>query len=257
MDADHLIVSQQDAVAVVRLHRPRVRNALNGALLADLVAALERLDQDASVRAIVVTGDERAFAAGADIAEMAGLSAVDVATLARESLWKRLRSIRKPLIAAVAGYALGGGNELAMVCDIVVAAENAQFGQPEILLGLIPGAGGTQRLARAVGKARAMDIVLTGRHLSAHEALAAGLVSRVVPTELVLTEAVRLAEGIASRPPLAVQLAKDAILKAFELPLEAGLDYERRNFTLCFATDDAREGIAAFLAKRPPRFLGR
>jgi enoyl-CoA hydratase len=254
---DHLIVARDDGVAIVRLNRPRVRNALNQALLADLVDALEALDRDPAVRVIVVTGDERAFAAGADINEMVEATAVEMYLRPQLARWDRLRKIRKPLVAAVAGFALGGGNELAMVCDLIVAAESARFGQPEINLGIIPGAGGTQRLVRAIGKARAMELVLTGRMMTAEEAYAAGLVTKVVPTELCLAEAVRLAREIATKPPLAVQLAKDAVLKAFDTTLETGLEYERRSFALLFATEDRREGMAAFLAKRAPHFEGR
>jgi enoyl-CoA hydratase len=256
-EPDHLLISRDGPVAIVRLHRPRVRNALNQALMADLVTTLEGLDRDPAVRAIVLTGDDKAFAAGADIAEMAEATAVEMYDRPQLQRWDRLRKLRKPLIAAVAGFALGGGCELAMLCDLIVAADTARFGQPEINLGLIPGAGGTQRLTRAVGKARAMELVLTGRHLTAQEAYTAGLVTRVVPAELYLTEAVRLAQEIAARPPLAVQLAKDAVLKAFDTTLESGLDYERRSFQLLFATEDRREGMGAFLEKRAPRFTGR
>jgi enoyl-CoA hydratase len=256
-ETDHLVITREGHVALVRINRPHVRNALNQALLADLVATLEALDADPDVRAIVLTGDERAFAAGADITEMAEATAAEMYLRPQQARWDRLRKIRKPLIAAVAGFALGGGNELAMLCDLIVAAESARFGQPEINLGIIPGAGGTQRLVRAIGKARAMEIVLTGRMMTADEAYAAGLITRVVPTELYLTEAMRLAQEIAVKPPLAVQLAKDAVLKAFDTTLETGLDYERRAFTLAFATEDRREGMAAFLEKRAPAFKGR
>ena len=255
--ANHLLTSREGHVTLIRINRPRVRNALNQALMADLVDTLEALDLDADVRAIVLTGDERAFAAGADIGEMAEASAVEMQLRPQLARWDRLRKIRKPLIAAVAGFALGGGNELAMICDLIVAAETARFGQPEINLGIIPGAGGTQRLVRAIGKARAMDLVLTGRMMTADEAFAAGLITKVVPSELYLIEAMRLAQEIAAKPPLAVQLAKDAVLKAFDTTLETGLDYERRSFNLLFATEDRREGMAAFLEKRAPAFKGR
>jgi enoyl-CoA hydratase len=253
----HLLTSREGLVALVRINRPRVRNALNQALLADLVTTLEALDEDPEVRVIVLTGDERAFAAGADIAEMVDASVVEMQLRPQLARWDRLRKIRKPLIAAVAGYALGGGNELAMLCDLVVAAETARFGQPEINLGIIPGAGGTQRLVRAIGKARAMELVLTGRMMTADEAFAVGLVTKVVPTELYLIEALRLAAEIAAKPPLAVMAAKDAVLKAFDTTLETGLEYERRSFNLLFATEDRREGMAAFLEKRAPAFKGR
>jgi enoyl-CoA hydratase len=205
----------------------------------------------------VITGDERAFAAGADIAEMANATAVEMHARLNLARWERLRKLRKPLIAAVAGFALGGGCELAMVCDLVVAAESARFGQPEINLGIIPGGGGTQRLVRAVGKARAMEIILTGRMITAEEAFSAGLITRVVPTELYLTEAIRLAHAISEKPPLAVQFAKESVLKAFDSNLETGLEYERRSFELLFATEDCREGMQAFLEKRNPTFKGR
>jgi enoyl-CoA hydratase len=253
----HLLTSREGHVALVRINRPRVRNALNEALLADLVATLEGLDQEPDVRVIVLTGDERAFAAGADVAEMVAASAVEMEVGPRLARWDRIGRIRKPLIAAVAGYALGGGNELAMLCDLIVAAETTRFGQPEINLGIMPGAGGTQRLVRAIGKARAMELVLTGRMITAAEAFAAGLITRVVPSELYLIEAMRLAEEIAAKPPLAVQVAKDAVLKAFDSTLETGLAYERRSFNLLFATEDRREGMAAFLEKRAPAFKGR
>jgi enoyl-CoA hydratase len=254
---NHLLMSREGPVALVKINRPRVRNALNQALLADLVATLETLDLDPDVRVIVLTGDERAFAAGADITEMADVTAVEMYLRPQLARWDRLRKIRKPLIAAVSGFALGGGNELAMICDLIVAAETARFGQPEINLGIIPGAGGTQRLVRAVGKARAMDLVLTGRMLTAEEAFAAGLITKVVPAEMYLIEAIRLAQEIAAKPPLAVQVAKDAVLKAFDTTLETGLEYERRSFNLLFATEDRREGMTAFLEKRAPAFKGR
>lgn len=251
-----LLVSHDGPVAIVRLNRPRVRNALNGALLGELADALDSLDTDAGTRVIVVTGDDRAFAAGADIAEMADASVAEMVTRPNLAQWDRMRKVRTPLIAAVAGYALGGGCELAMMCDMIVAAETARFGQPEINLGIIPGGGGTQRLVRAVGKARAMELILTGRMMSANEAFAAGLITKVVPAELFLTEAMRLAREIASKPPLAVRMAKDAVLKAFDTALETGLDYERGSFNLLFATEDRREGMRAFLEKRNPVFTG-
>jgi enoyl-CoA hydratase len=254
---NHLLFGREGPVALVQIHRPRVRNALNEALLTDLVAHLESLDSDPDIRVIVLTGDERAFAAGADIAEMADLSSTEMAFGMRLALWERLGKTKKPLIAAVSGYALGGGNELAMACDMVVAGESAQFGQPEINLGIIPGAGGTQRLVRAIGKARAMELVLTGRLQTANEAFALGLITKVVPDELYLAEALRLAHLIAAKPPLAVQVAKDAVLKAFDTSLDAGLAYERAAFNVLFATEDRREGMTAFLQKRAPAFKGR
>lgn len=252
-----LIVNHDGHVALVQIHRPHVRNALNLALMGELVETLEYLDRDDSTRVIVLTGDERAFAAGADISEMANATVTEMQGRPNLERWHRMRKIRKPIIAAVSGFALGGGCELAMMCDMIVAAENARFGQPEINLGIIPGGGGTQRLVHAIGKSRAMELILTGRAITAQEAFEAGLVTRVVPNEHYLIEAFRLAQEIAAKPPIAVQLAKDAVLKAFDTSLEAGLDYERRSFNLLFATDDRREGMQAFLEKRKPTFTGR
>lgn len=253
----NLIVTQEGAVALVQFNRPAVLNALNQALMDELVAVLEAFDRDDEVRCIILTGNARAFAAGADIREMADATAVQMLQGYRFAQWERIRKITKPLIAAVTGFALGGGNELAMLCDMIIAGESARFGQPEINLGLIPGAGGTQRLTRAVGKYRAMELILTGRQLTAREAAAAGLVTRVVPDELALDEAKALARDIASRAPLAVRLAKESVLKAFDMHLEGGLDFERKCFYLLFSTEDHAEGIAAFQGKRPPHFTGR
>jgi enoyl-CoA hydratase len=255
----HLLLEKGVApgVALIRLNRPESLNALNRALVADLTQMLLDLDQDSEVRAIVITGNERAFAAGADIKEMAGDSAIDMLILDQFQKWDQIKRLKKPLIAAVSGYALGGGCELAMLCDIIIASETAQFGQPEIKIGVIPGAGGTQRLTRAIGKSRAMEYILTGRFFSAQQAYEWGLVSRVVPVELYLEEAIKLAAEIASMPPLAVQLAKQAILKSYELSLEEGLHFERRNFYLLFATEDQKEGMKAFIEKRPPQWKGR
>ncbi len=254
-----LIVEREvrPGVALVRLNRPESLNALNRALVAQLTDTLLALDQDESVRAIVLTGNERAFAAGADIKEMASDSAVDMLKLDQFQRWDQIKRLKKPLIAAVSGYALGGGCELAMLCDIIIASETAQFGQPEIKIGVIPGAGGTQRLTRAIGKSRAMEYVLTGRFFSAQQAEAWGLVSRVVPVELYLEEALKLAAEIAAMPPLAVQLAKQSINKAYELSLEEGLHFERRNFYLLFATEDQKEGMRAFMEKRAPSWQGK
>lgn len=253
----NILVEQDGAVVVVTLNRPKVLNALNRETMDELVAALEAADRDEAVRCLVLTGNDRAFAAGADIAEFAGATPVAMLGGYRFQQWERIRRVSKPIVAAVRGFALGGGCELAMLCDMIVAGEGARFGQPEINIGLMPGAGGTQRLTRAVGKARAMEIVLTGRHVSATEAYAMGLVTRVVPDEVVLDEARRLAHVIASKPPVAVRLAKEAILKAFDTTLEVGLDHERRLFYLLFATEDKTEGVRAFLEKRPPSFQGR
>ena len=254
---EHLLVEREGHVAVVRLNRPQALNALNAALMSELADALEGFDDDDEVRCTVLAGDERAFAAGADIKEMAGASAIEMLTRQRFAQWDRIRKLRKPLIAAVSGFCLGGGNELAMTCDMIVASETARFGQPEINIGVIPGAGGTQRLTRAIGKARTMEIVLTGRPITAREAYALGLVNKVVPVEAYLEEAKALAREIATKPPLAVQLGKDAVLKAFDTTIEQGLDYERKNFYLLFASEDMREGMAAFVEKRKPEFKGR
>ncbi len=257
MSPKHLVVTREESVALVQLHRPDVLNALNQALMDELVAALEEADRDDGVRCIILTGGPRAFAAGADIREIAEASAVEMLQGYRFQQWERMRRVTKPIIAAVTGFALGGGNELAMLCDLIVAGESARFGQPEINLGLIPGAGGTQRLTRAVGKYRAMELVLTGRQMTAREAETAGLVTRVVPDELVLDESRSLAKEIAAKAPVAVRLAKEAVLKAYDTHLEGGLEFERKCFYLLFATEDRKEGIRAFLAKRPPRFEGR
>ena len=245
-------------VALVTLDRPEVLNALDFALIAELTDALEALDRDPACRAIVLTGaGDRAFAAGADIRELARQTPTSLFYDDEFHRWERIKRIRTPLIAAVRGVALGGGCELAMTCDMVVAAEDARFGQPEIKLGVMPGAGGTQRLTRALGKAKAMALVLTGDTLSAREAEAHGLVTRVVPPDGVLAEALTLAARIAAMPPVAVVAAKEAVNRAFETSLEAGLEFERRAFYLLFDTDDAHEGLSAFLEKRRPTWRGR
>jgi enoyl-CoA hydratase len=252
------VLSTSDGpVGIVTLNRPRQLNALAGPLLREMVDALEAHDEDPSIRAIVLTGGPTVFAAGADIKEMAEATPVDMLVRNNIGLWDRVKGISKPLIAAVAGYALGGGCELAMLCDIIVAAENARFGQPEINIGLIPGAGGTQRLTRILGKSLAMDLVLTGRMLGAEEALQRGLVARVVPQELVVEEAVRLGKDLARRAPISVSLAKEAITRAFEGRVDDGIDFERKAFYLLFATEDAHEGMRAFIDKREPSYEGR
>jgi enoyl-CoA hydratase len=252
-----VIVERDEPIAVVRLNRPKQLNALCGALMDELVSALRELDADDAVRCIVLGGDERAFAAGADVTELASATPIELYGNRRIDQWDAIRSLRTPLVAAVSGYCLGGGCELAMTCDIVVASETAQFGQPEINLGLLPGAGGTQRLTRAVGKATAMDVILTGRTLSADEARTAGLVARVVVKEAWLDEAKRVARQVAARSPIALRLAKEAVDKAFEAPLSVGLEFERRAFYLARASNDASEGLTAFIEKRKPRFEGR
>ena len=255
--ADEILTETIDQIGVVRLNRPEKLNALNLELMVQLVDALESFDADAEIRCILLTGNERAFAAGADITEMADASVVDMYLRNQFARWERIKRIQKPIVAAVAGYALGGGCELVMHCDIIVAAESARFGQPEINIGVMPGAGGTQRLTRAIGKARTMDMVLTGRMITAAEALTAGLVSRIVPKEHFYEEALRICRELCDRPPLALRLAKDSVLKAQEMSLSQGLEYERKLFYLLFATDDQREGMQAFVEKRPPVFAGR
>ncbi len=252
-----ILTEVHDRAGLVRINRPEQRNALNTVLMEELVTALEAFDRDPAVGAMVITGDERAFAAGADIKEMAGASEAEMLLADRISRWDRLRKVKKPVIAAVSGWCLGGGCELAMACDMIVASETARFGQPEINLGIIPGAGGTQRLTRAVGKALAMEVVLNGRFLTAEEALHYGLVNRAAPVETYLEEALRLANEIAVRAPLAVRLGKEAVNQAFESFLADGLADERRAFYFLFSTLDQKEGMAAFLEKRNPEWKGQ
>lgn len=251
-----ILMETRGNVGLVRINRPRVRNALNSVVLHELIEALETFDQDPAIGAMVISGDDQAFAAGADIKEMVDASAIHMLTQSHIPLFARLRRLHKPLIAAVSGWCLGGGNELAMACDMIVASETARFGQPEINLGVIPGAGGTQRLTRAVGKALAMEMVLNNRHLSAEEALNYGLVNRVVPVERYLDEALQLAGEIANRAPLAVRLGKEAINHAFESFLSDGLKDERRAFYLLFASQDQKEGMQAFIEKRKANWKG-
>jgi enoyl-CoA hydratase len=252
-----LLTERRGRVGVIGLNRPRAMNALNKQLMEELAAALRAHDSDPAVGAIVIHGNEKAFAAGADIKEMAGAGAVEMLLEDRISLLDELANIKKPVIAAVSGWCLGGGNEVAMACDMIVAAETARFGQPEVTIGVIPGAGGTQRLTRAVGKAIAMEMVLNNRTLTADEALRFGLVNRLCPAEQVIDQAVQLAEEIADRAPLAVRLGKEAVLQAFELPLKQGIAAERRAFYFLFASQDQKEGMAAFSDKRPPDWHGR
>jgi enoyl-CoA hydratase len=225
--------------------------------MAELVNGLEELDKDKAVRVIILTGSGRAFAAGADLTEMSQATPVDLMLGRRFELWDRIRKISKPIIAAVNGYCLGGGNELAMNCDIIIASETATFGQPEINVGIIPGAGGTQRLPRAVGKYKAMEMILTGKSISAEEAYRVGLVNRVVPAESLMEETKKLAAEIASRPSISIRSAKDAILRAHDTTLEVGLEFGRKAFYMLFATEDAKEGMNAFLEKRKPDFKGK
>jgi enoyl-CoA hydratase len=251
-----IVTETRERVGLVRLNRPEARNALNRQLLQELMEALEAFDHDPQIGAMVITGDERAFAAGADIREMAEASLVEMLNSPMIESFDRIRRIKKPVIAAVSGFSLGGGCELALSCDMIVASETARFGQPEITIGVIPGAGGTQRLTRAVGKAIAMEMVLNNRTLKAEEALHFGLVNRVVPVECYLEEAVQLASEIAARAPLAVRLCKEAVNEAFELSLSEGLHAERRAFYSLFATQDQKEGMRAFLEKRKPEWKG-
>ncbi len=258
-DESFVVVERDEArrVALLRFNRPKQLNALNAKVMDELCGALEALDRDDAIRCMVVTGDERAFAAGADIGEMATATPIDMLRGNRIAQWDRVRRISKPVIAAVAGWCLGGGCELAMALDLIVAAESARFGQPEINLGVIPGAGGTQRLPRAVGKSVAMEMILTGEPIDAREAHRLGLVSRVVPNELLVEDALALAAKIASKSPLALRLAKEAVNAAFEMSLTDALAHERRLFYLLFASEDQKEGMAAFLEKREPDFTGR
>jgi enoyl-CoA hydratase len=252
-----VLVEREEAVAVVLMNRPDALNALSAELMDALVAALQELDGDDAVRCIVIGGNERVFAAGADVGQLAAATAIELYENRRVERFEAIRAVRTPLVAAVSGYCLGGGCELAMLCDLIVASETAQFGQPEINLGILPGAGGTQRLTRAVGKALAMDVILTGRFLSAEEALRAGLVARIASREAWLDEAKRVARAIAAKSPISVRLAKEAVDQAFESPLTAGVEFERRAFYLARASEDATEGLTAFVEKRRPDFKGR
>ncbi len=258
MAYDTLIVETADAVTLIRLNRPDALNALNAKLMDELTAVLDAAEADPAVRCIVITGSERAFAAGADIKEMAGKSYADVFKedfITRN--WERTASCRKPVIAAVAGYALGGGCELAMMCDFIIAADTARFGQPEITIGVSPGAGGTQRLTRFVGKSKAMEMVLTGRMMDAAEAERSGLVSRVVPAADLVPTALETAKKIAGLSPNAVMMTKEMVNAAYETPLSQGVKLERRLFHSLFAFEDQKEGMAAFVEKRKPNFTGR
>lgn len=258
MNYECILVERRDRVGLITLNRPKVLNALNDQLMSELGEALQAFDGDEGVGAIVITGSEKAFAAGADIAAMKDLGFAEAyhgEFITRN--WETMSRVRKPVIAAVAGYALGGGCELAMMCDFIIAADSARFGQPEVKLGILPGAGGTQRLPRAVGKAKAMDLCLSGRMMDAAEAERAGLVSRVVPAERVLEEALEAATTIAGYPLTAVLMIKEAVNRAYEVPLQEGMRFERRLFHAAFATADQKEGMAAFVEKRPPRFSHR
>ena len=255
--SDIQVDTPYNGVQLIRLNRPDAHNALRTALLGELATALAAAAEDKRVRAVVITGSDKVFAAGADIKEMAALDAVGLWKDQRPQHWQTIRSFSKPLIASVNGYCLGGGMELAMHADMIIAGEDARFGQPEINLGIIPGAGGTQRLVRSVGKALAMKLVLSGEFINAREALAAGLVAEVTQPELTLKRATALAETIASKSPIALRLAKEAILASYETPLSQGLELERKAFLFLAATQDRQEGIDAFLEKRPPQFTGQ
>jgi enoyl-CoA hydratase len=257
MTFETIILERRGCAGLITFNRPKALNALSAQLAAELVTALDELEGDDSVAAIVLTGSDKAFAAGADITEMADLDFVTAYRRNFTSTWSRVAECRKPLIAAIAGYALGGGCEIAMMCDIVIAADNARFGQPEITLGIIPGSGGTQRLTRAVGKAKAMDLCLTGRMMDAEEAERAGLVSRIVPAGEVVGEALKIAERVGSFSMPAVMMVKESVNRAQETSLAEGLRFERRLFHALFATEDQKEGMAAFLAKRQPQFKQR
>ena len=254
---EHIIVETKGRVGIVQLNRPQALNALNWALIGELKAAVDAFEADANIGCIVITGSDKAFAAGADIKEMSTKSYLDAFMGDFVADWDRVAHARKPVIAAVAGFALGGGCELAMHCDFIIAADNAKFGQPEIKLGVIPGIGGTQRLTRAVGKAKAMDLCLTGRMMDAAEAERSGLVARIVPLASLMDEALKAAETIASMSLPAVMLAKEAINRAFETTLAEGVRFERRVFHSLFATEDQKEGMAAFVEKRPAKFKNK
>ncbi|MBX3583053.1 MAG: enoyl-CoA hydratase [Rhizobiaceae bacterium] len=257
MSYETILVEKRDKVALVTLNRPKALNALNDQVLADLLSAFRDIDTDSAISASVLTGSEKAFAAGADIKEMASLDYVDAYLSDRFGGWEDFARLRKPVIAAVAGYALGGGCELAMMCDFIIAADTAKFGQPEITLGIMPGMGGSQRLARYVGKSKAMDMVLTGRMMDAAEAERCGLVSRVVASQDMLEEALKAAGKIAGFSQPAVIMAKESVNRSFETTLSEGLRFERRLFQSLFSTEDQKEGMAAFVEKRPASFRNR
>lgn len=259
MPFEFIKVNQQVAkhIALIELNRPKELNALSRQVMLEIRDALRELDEDDNVRVIILTGGQKVFAAGADIKQMADATAIDMLNIDQFSTWDQIKKTRKPIIAAVSGFALGGGCELAMTCDMIIASSTAKFGQPEIKIGTMPGAGGTQRLTRAIGKVRAMEMVITGKFISAEEALSYGLINRIVPAELILDETLKLAIEIAKLSPVAVKLAKESVNNAFNSTLDEGLLFERKNFYLTFASQDQKEGMAAFVEKRSPDFKGK
>lgn len=268
-EKDHLIKTYKNIIikeidngnflktGLIQLNRPDALNALNIDLMKEVVETLESFDKDSEIGCMVITGNEKAFAAGADIKEMADATAIEMLLRDQFARWDKIRKIKKPIIAAVSGFALGGGCELAMSCDMIIASDSAQFGQPEIKLGVIPGAGGTQRLTKAIGKARAMEMILTGKFYTAQDMFNAGLVTKVVPKEVFLDEALELASEICKMPTIAVQLGKESVLKSFDLTIESGLELERKNFYLLFASEDKFEGMKAFVEKRKANWKGK
>ena len=259
MNYKHIIVepNYDEHIALIQLNRPKALNALCLELMLEIKDALTILDEDDNVRVIILTGNERAFAAGADIKQMAGKGAIDMLNIDQFTTWDKIKKTKKPLIAAVSGFALGGGHELVMHCDMVIASETAKFGQPEINIGVIPGAGGTQRLPRTVSKNVAMEMVLTGEFIDAQRAYEVGLVNKVVPVELYLSETVNVAKKIAAKSPIAVRMAKESVLQSFQSSLDDGLMFERKNFYMCFASEDQKEGMNAFVEKRKAVFQGK
>ena len=257
MSYEYILTRTEGKVGIAQLNRPKALNALNGDLMAELVDALQTFDADDNIGCMIITGNERAFAAGADIKQMAEATPASMLKSSYIDYWDDIVALKKPIIAAVSGYALGGGNELAMACDMIVASETARFGQPEINLGIIPGAGGTQRLTQAVGKALAMEMVLTAQFIKADQAVQAGLVNRVVPVEHYMDEAIKLASKVAEQAPIAVQLAKEAVNAAYEMNLQSGIAHERRLFYMLFATEDQKEGMDAFINKRKAEWKGK
>lgn len=254
---EYIEVSKQDQLGLIALNRPKVLNAINRPMVSEILDAMEGFETDSGVRAIVLSGKGRAFAAGADIDEMANDNAIDFELRNQFKDWDRLAMIKKPIIGAVQGFALGGGFELALCCDLLYAADDAEFGFPEVNLGVMPGAGGTQRLTKLVGKTKAMEWLFTGKRISAREALHHGIVNQLISKELLMEETMKAAEQIANQAPISIRLIKEAILKAVDTPLNEGMEFERKNFYLLFSTDDQKEGMQAFIEKRKPHFKGK